>query len=49
MLDIVDFIIERGGDPSKICESQRRRLGTDTDDAKIDEIVSLYHWVRKRT
>lgn len=39
MLDVVDFIKERGGDPEKIRESQRRRY------AKVevvDEVIELY-------
>jgi len=44
MLDVVDFIIERGGNPEKIRESQRRRFA----DVKIvDEIIALFDDHRK--
>lgn len=39
MLDIVDFIKERGGDPEKIRESQRRRFAPVE---AVDEIIALY-------
>lgn len=39
MLDIFDFIVEKGGDPNKIKESQRRRhASTDI----VDEVIKLY-------
>lgn len=39
MLDVTDFIKERGGDPEKIRESQRRRY------AKVevvDEVITMF-------
>jgi seryl-tRNA synthetase len=39
MLDILDFIKERGGDPEKIKESQRRRYASVE---VVDEVVELY-------
>lgn len=39
MLDIIDFIKERGGDPEKIRESQRRRFAPVE---VVDEIIALY-------
>ncbi|KAH8664328.1 hypothetical protein BX600DRAFT_298647 [Xylariales sp. PMI_506] len=44
MLDIVDFIKERGGDPEKIRESQRRRFAKVE---AVDEIIALYEDHRK--
>ena len=44
MLDVVDFIIERGGDPEKIRESQRRRFAN-VD--VVDEVISLFEDHRK--
>ncbi|EMR61918.1 putative seryl-trna synthetase protein [Eutypa lata UCREL1] len=44
MLDVIDFIAERGGNPEKIRESQRRRY------AKVevvDEVIELYEDHRK--
>lgn len=46
MLDIADFIVEKGGDPNKIRESQRRRYAP--EDA-IDQVISLYESHRKST
>ena len=39
MLDVVDFISERGGDPEKIRESQRRRFA---DVEIVDEVIALW-------
>jgi seryl-tRNA synthetase len=39
MLDILDFIKERGGDPEKIKESQRRRFASVE---VVDEVIDLY-------
>lgn len=39
MLDILDFIAERGGDPNKVKESQRRRF---THEAVVDEVIELW-------
>lgn len=39
MLDVVDFIEERGGDPKKIKESQRRRFAPEE---AVDEVIALY-------
>lgn len=39
MLDVLDFITERGGNPEKIRESQRRRY------AKVevvDEVIEMF-------
>ena len=44
MLDIEDFILERGGDPKKIKESQTRR-GESTD--LVDEVIALWQEARK--
>jgi seryl-tRNA synthetase len=44
MLDVLDFIKERGGDPEKIRESQRRRF------AKVevvDEVIEMWEDARK--
>lgn len=39
MLDVLDFIAERGGDPKKIVESQKRRYA---DEAIVQEIADLW-------
>lgn len=40
-IDINDLIVENGGDPKKIKESQRRRFVQDGD-AGIDETIVLF-------
>ncbi|KKK15969.1 hypothetical protein P175DRAFT_0504437 [Aspergillus ochraceoroseus IBT 24754] len=44
MLDLVDFISDRGGDPNKIKESQRRRFAPES---AVDEVISLYEEARR--
>ena len=44
MLDVWDFIKERGGDPEKVRESQRRR---NAPVAAVDEVIALYEDHRK--
>ncbi|KAH8683096.1 hypothetical protein BGZ60DRAFT_467454 [Tricladium varicosporioides] len=44
MLDIFDFIVEKGGDPKKIKESQRRRWAPEE---AVDEVIALYEDHRK--
>lgn len=44
MLDLNDFIAERGGDPKKIKESQRRRCAPEE---AVDEVIALYEEARK--
>ncbi|KAI9891295.1 MAG: Cytosolic seryl-tRNA synthetase [Vezdaea aestivalis] len=39
MLDVLDFIVERGGNPEKIRESQRRRFAPVE---AVDEVIVLY-------
>lgn len=39
MLDIADFIVEKGGDPQKIKESQKRRYAPE---GVVDEVIALY-------
>lgn len=46
MLDVSDFIVEKGGDPNKIRESQRRRHAP--EDA-VDQVIALYEDHRKST
>lgn len=46
MLDLADFITDRGGDPNKIKESQRRRSAPET---AVDEVLSLYEEARRGT
>lgn len=43
MLDINDFITERGGNPEKIKESQRRR-GEPVE--AVDEVISMWEQAR---
>ena len=44
MLDVVDFITDRGGDPNKIRESQRRRFASE---AVVDEVINLFEEARR--
>ncbi|KAI9887768.1 MAG: Cytosolic seryl-tRNA synthetase [Watsoniomyces obsoletus] len=44
MLDVLDFITDRGGDPEKIRLSQRRRFAPEEI---VDEVIALYEDVRK--
>jgi seryl-tRNA synthetase len=44
MLDVLDFITERGGNPEKIRESQRRRYA---DEKVVDEIIEQWEDHRK--
>ncbi|KAL8745674.1 MAG: hypothetical protein Q9190_002214 [Brigantiaea leucoxantha] len=46
MLDIVDFIVERGGDPTKIRQSQSRRYAPEET---VDEVITLYEDHRRST
>ena len=46
MLDLADFITERGGDPNKIKASQRKRFAPESD---VDEVIALYEDARKGT
>ena len=39
MLDPNDFIVERGGDPKKIKESQRRRY---VPESVVDDVIALH-------
>lgn len=44
MLDIADLITERGGDPKKVKESQRRRFASEE---LVDEVIGLYEEARR--
>ena len=44
MLDINDFIAQRGGDPEKIRESQKRR-GASVE--VVDQVIALFEESRK--
>ena len=44
MLDVSDFIVDKGGDPNKIRESQRRR---NAPEEMVDQIIALYEDHRK--
>lgn len=44
MLDVLDFVEAKGGDPKKILESQRRRYAPEK---VIDEIAALFERHRK--
>jgi seryl-tRNA synthetase len=44
MLDIFDFIVDKGGNPEKIKESQRRRYASEE---AVDEVIALYEDHRK--
>jgi hypothetical protein len=43
-IDVNDFIKERGGDPNKIRESQRRRYAPE---AVVDEVIAMFEDHRK--
>ena len=44
MLDVFDFIADKGGDPKKVKESQRRRHAPEE---AVDEVIELYEDARK--
>lgn len=44
MLDLNDFIAERGGDVKKIKESQRKRFAPEE---AVDDVIALYEEARK--
>ena len=46
MLDFSDFVTDRGGDPSKIKESQRRRFASEK---VVDEVLVLFEDARRGT
>ena len=39
MLDVSDFIVEKGGDPNIIRESQRRRYAPEE---LVDQVIALF-------
>jgi seryl-tRNA synthetase len=43
MLDLSDFVAERGGNVNKIKESQRKRFAPEED---VDGVVTLYEEAR---
>lgn len=44
MLDVLDFIADKGGNPAKIKESQRKRSAPEE---AVDEVIALYEDHRK--
>lgn len=44
MLDLTDFVTDRGGNPNKIKESQRKRFAPE---GAVDEVISLYEEARR--
>lgn len=44
MLDLADFVSDRGGNPNRIKESQRKRFAPE---AAVDEVVALYEEARR--
>lgn len=46
MLDIADFVSDRGGNPNKVKESQRKRFAPES---VVDEILTLYEEARRGT
>ncbi|PGH16908.1 serine-tRNA ligase [Polytolypa hystricis UAMH7299] len=44
MLDIADFLTDRGGDPKKVKESQRRRFASEE---VVDEVIALFEDARR--
>lgn len=46
MLDVSDFVVEKGGDPNKLRESQRRRHAPEET---VDQVIALYEDHRRST
>lgn len=44
MLDLFDFVTERGGDIKKIKESQQKRFAPEET---VDEVIALYEEARR--
>jgi seryl-tRNA synthetase len=44
MLDLSDFVTERGGDIKKIKESQQKRFASEEI---VDEVIALYEEARR--
>jgi seryl-tRNA synthetase len=44
MLDLFDFVTERGGDIKKIKESQQKRFAPEES---VDEVIALYEDARR--
>ena len=44
MLDVLDFIADRGGNPEKVRESQRKRFAPES---VVDEVIQLWQDARK--
>lgn len=44
MLDLNDFVTDRGGNPNGIKESQRRRFAPEN---VVDEVITLYEEARR--
>lgn len=44
MLDVADFVKDRGGNPDKIKESQRKRFAPEE---AVDEVLVLYEEARR--
>jgi seryl-tRNA synthetase len=44
MLDVLDFIKERGGDPDKVRASQRKRFAPES---VVDEVIELWQDARR--
>ncbi|OGM39152.1 seryl-tRNA synthetase [Aspergillus bombycis] len=44
MLDIADFVSDRGGNPNKVKESQRKRFASEN---VVDEVLALYEGARR--
>lgn len=44
MLDVLDFIADKGGNPQRIRESQKRRYAPEE---AVDEVIALYEDHRK--
>jgi len=44
MLDLFDFVTERGGDVKKIKESQQKRFAPEES---VDEVIALYEEARR--
>lgn len=44
MLEVLDLIADKGGNPEKVRESQRRRYAPE---AVVDEVIELYQEARR--
>ena len=44
MLDVLDFVAEKGGNPERVRDNQRKRYSSEE---AVDEVIALYEDHRK--